>query len=227
MKKNFNLIDPQNWDEYWSKKKSKLIYDFIAFFYRILLIRPSLNYHIMKFFRANQTLLHAGCGGGQVDKKISDFINIYALDISEKALNLYKKNNYKNIKLIHGSIFETNFNNKKFDGIYNLGVMEHFDLNDINKILREFHRILKDDGTIVLFWPHKKGISVNFLKFIKSLLSKFFKINLKLHPEEITYVKSKNQISKILELNNLKLIYYYFGIFDFFTQSIIVAKKIK
>ena len=42
------LIDPQNWDEYWSKKKSKKIYDFIAYYYRNLLIRRTLDFHINK-----------------------------------------------------------------------------------------------------------------------------------------------------------------------------------
>jgi len=227
LKKKINkiLIDPQNWDDYWSRKKSNLIYDIIAYLYRVFLIRPSLNYHIFKFFKNNDLLLHAGCGGGQVDKHISKKMHIHAFDISKKALNLYKKNNYSNIKLVQGSIFHTEFIDKKFDGIYNLGVMEHFDLNDINIILNEFKRILKDEGTIVLFWPHKKGISVNFIKVIRYLIFRLFKLKIKLHPDEITYVESKKQIKEILNKNNLKLVYYYFGIIDLFTQSVIVAKK--
>ena len=55
------LIDPQNWDEYWSKKKSKKIYDFIAYYYRNLLIRRTLDFHINKFFKKNSLILHAGC----------------------------------------------------------------------------------------------------------------------------------------------------------------------
>ncbi len=217
--------DKKEWDFYWSKKKSKVIYDFIAFFYRILLIRPSLNYHIKKFYKNNSYLLHAGCGGGQVDKSISKNMNICAIDISDKALELYKKNNISNKEVIHGSIFKTNFQDKKFDGIYNLGVMEHFEIKNINKILKEFNRILKDEGKIIMFWPHKNGISVNFLKFLKYIFKILFKFDLKLHPDEITYVTSKEQIESILENNNLSLDYYYFGIMDMYTQSVIVAKK--
>lgn len=217
--------DQKDWDFYWSKKKSKIIYDFIAFFYRILLIRPSLNYHIKKFFKNDSYLLHAGCGGGQVDKSISKYMNVCAFDISEKALELYKKNNIKNKEVIHGSIFKTNFEDKKFDGIYNLGVMEHFEIKDINIILKEFNRILKDEGKIIMFWPHKNGISVNFIKFLKYIFRLIFKVDIKLHPDEITYVTSKEQIQSILADNNLTLHYYYFGIMDMFTQSVVVAKK--
>ncbi len=221
------LIDPQNWDEYWGNKKSKILYDFIAYFYRILLIRPSLNYHLIRFTKPNSLLLHAGCGSGQVDKKIITHANIYAFDISKKALEMYSNNKYPNTKVVHGSIFNTEFGDKKFDGIYNLGVMEHFELNEISKILSEFSRILKDDGKIILFWPHKKGLSVNFIKIIKLIFLKLFKIKLKLHPDEITYVHSKQHISQILKQSNLQLTHYYFGIMDLFTQSVIIAEKEK
>ena len=219
------IKDEKDWDYYWANNKSKIIYDIIAFFYRIILIRPSLNYHIFKFFKKNSYILHAGCGGGQVDKFISDKMKICAFDISRKALESYKKNNSSPYELIQGSVFKTEFEDNKFDGIYNLGVMEHFNLQDIEKILNEFNRILKDDGKIILFWPHKNGISVNFIKILKFISFKLFKLKLELHPEEITHVVSRKQIIKILEKSSFNLIYYYFGFRDLFTQSVVVAQK--
>ena len=219
------IKDEKDWDYYWANNKSKIIYDIIAFFYRIILIRPSLNYHIFKFFKKNSYILHAGCGGGQVDKFISDKMKICAFDISRKALESYKKNNSSPYELIQGSVFKTEFEDNKFDGIYNLGVMEHFNLQDIEKILNEFNRILKDDGKIILFWPHKNGISVNFIKILKLISFKLFKLKLELHPEEITHVVSRKQIIKILEKSSFNLIYYHFGFRDLFTQSVVVAQK--
>ena len=218
------LNDPQNWDEYWSKKKSKKIYDFIAFYYRNLLIRPSLDYHINKFFKNNSLILHAGCGGGQVDANIIKTMNIHALDISSNALKIYENNNPKVSKLFHSSIFDTGFEDNKYDGIYNLGVLEHFEMNDINMILNEFKRILKSNGKILLFWPHKYGISVMFLKLVVKIFKILFNKKLNLHPKEITYIYSKKQIKKILENNGFRLQYYYFGIRDLFTQVVIVAE---
>ena len=176
-------------------------------------------------FLKKSYILHAGCGGGQVDKFISSKMKICAFDISHKALENYKKNNASPYELIQGSVFKTILKYKKFDGIYNLGVMEHFNLQDIEKILNEFNRILKDDGKIILFWPHKNGISVNFIKILKLISFKLFKLKLELHPEEITHVVSRKQIIKILEKSSFNLIYYYFGFSDLFTQSVVVAQK--
>lgn len=41
------------------------------------------------------------------------------------------------------------------DGIHNMGVMERFVQSEIQRILAEFKRLLKNEGVIVLFWPWK------------------------------------------------------------------------
>ena len=60
-------------------------------------------------------------------------MKICAFDISRKALESYKKNNSSPYELIQGSVFKTEFEDNKFDGIYNLGVMEHFNLKILKK----------------------------------------------------------------------------------------------
>jgi len=43
--------------------------------------------------------------------------------------------------------FEDNF----FDGVYNLGVMEHYSEKEIEEILAEMKRVLKDEGKMIIF----------------------------------------------------------------------------
>ena len=71
--------------------------------------------------------------------------------------------------------FKSNF----FEIIFNLGVMEHFDENQIKNILTEFKRTLTKDGKLILFWPPKYGLSVMFLKFVKKII--FFNFQKKHH----------------------------------------------
>ena len=68
-------------------------------------------------------------------------------------------------------------------------------------------------------------VYVNFIKLLKLIFLKLFKLKLELHPEEITHVVSRKQIIKILEKSSFNLIYYYFGFRDLFTQSVVVAQK--
>lgn len=221
-------LDPQDWDSYWSGKDNKptlLIYDLIAAFYRKFIIKPSLNRFILGSFGADSRLLHAGCGSGQVDRDIGAKIGISALDISPAALSIYKKANKHYRELIHGSIFAIPVPDGSFDGIYNLGVMEHFPEAEIVNILREFNRVLKPGGRAVLFWPPEFGLSVLVLKSAHFVLNRVFKRNIMLHPAEITRVRSRRQIEGYLAQGGFTLKSYSFGIADLFTYAVIVADK--
>lgn len=224
------LVDPQGWNDYWSRNDSKqahLVYDLIAAFYRRFIIRPSLNKFILENFNPGNVLMHAGCGSGQVDRDIGQKFSIMALDISPVALGLYKKSNHGVKKLIHGSIFDIPLEAEKIDGIHNLGVMEHFTETEIADILAEFHRVLKPHGRIVLFWPPKFGLSVMVLKFAHFILNRVMKKNVQLHPAEITHIVSRRHAAAILNRSGFALKDYSFGIGDLFTHAIVVGEKVE
>lgn len=222
----FSIKENQSWDAYWEKKGTcGIIYDTIAAFYRKFIIKQSLNYFIRKHFNQGDEVLHAGCGSGQVDTDIRDYISITAIDISANALSLYKKANKGFCKLLHGSVYNIPIPDGSVDGIYNLGVMEHFTEQEIQKILLEFYRVLKSNGKIVLFWPPSFGVSVVFLKIVRFVLKSILNKDIKLHPDEVTRIKSKKHAKAILENGNFSMIDYYFGIRDFFTYAVVVALK--
>ena len=226
---NEKLVDKERyeWDEYWSKNRTIInsMYSLVAMFYRLIIIKPTLNYFIQKHFNKNSLLLHAGCGGGQVDTYISKKMQIVALDISPKALIDYQLNHSEQNKIVHGSIFDLSDDNNLYDGIFNLGVMEHFYPNQVIKILNEFNLKLKKDGKIILFWPPNFGLSVRFLRSVKRLL-RIFKKNTLLHPPEVFLFNSINDIQPLLKSVNLQVVESYFGIKDLYTHYILVLKKI-
>jgi len=216
------------WDTYWKteRKKRKVLYDAGAVFYRKYIIKRTLNYFLRKTFKKGAILLHAGCGGGQVDEDVVNYAKIHALDISAEALNRYKWLYKNKCEVIHGSIFKIPSKNEAFDGIYNLGVMEHLTEKEIKKALDEFHRVLKKRGKILLFWPPAFGLSVIFLNTMHFILNDVLKKNIRLHPHEITKVKSRGQIKKILGKSGFELKSFNFGPRDAFTYTIIVGEKI-
>ena len=215
------------WDEYWNTKEShsKILYDMIAAFYRKFIIRPILNEFIKDEFQSGMSLLHAGCGSGQVDVDLVKHVRVTALDISIPALNHYRKIHGDRCELMHGSIFSIPCKEATFDGVYNLGVMEHFTEGDIIKILNEFYRVLKPGGKIVLFWPPENGLSVLFLKGAHFFLNRLLKKNISLHPDEITRLRSKKHAQEILGKTPFRMSRHYFGIKDLFTYSVVVCNK--
>jgi dolichol-phosphate mannosyltransferase len=217
----------QEWNAYWFEKKKPgaLIYDLIAAFYRKFIIKPSLNHYVGKYFESSSQVLHAGCGGGQVDSDIALKMRISALDISEQALSMYRKCQPKSEQLIHGSIFEIASADGTFDGIYNLGVMEHFTEAEISNILLEFNRVLKPGGRILLFWPPSLSVTVRVLAGAHWVLRKAGRQDIKLHPNEITHVRSRRQVKRYLADAGFTLVNFHFGYRDLFTQTVVVGQK--
>ena len=225
---NLDLLrDKKAWDQYWTQKKDAKgkVYDTVAEFYRKFIIKPSLTHFMSKYFAPGAQVLHAGCGSGQVDLDIAQRISITAMDISESALEFYRKTHGAGCKTILGSVFDIPLESNTFDGVYNLGVMEHFTTDEIQRALLEFKRVLKPKGRIVLFWPHEKGISVTFLKGVHFLLNDILKKNIKLHPDEISRLRSRRHAQQMIEQSGLKFVEYYFGPRDCFTQAAVIAQK--
>lgn len=224
---NPKLSDEQGWEDYWNNQEAggRIVYDLIAALYRRAIIKPALNHFIKSSFKPGAKVLHAGCGSGQVDTTITDYLDVTGLDLSVNALKLYKKVNPK-AHVVHGSIFEMPLAKHSFDGIYNLGVMEHFNEVEICRIFTEFKRILKPGGKMLLFWPPEFGISVVFLKGVKWCLENLFgKKGVKIHPDEITRIQSTAHLKKMLAESELSLKRYHFGFWSFFTYSIALVES--
>ncbi|MDB4990641.1 MAG: hypothetical protein JWN04_5819 [Myxococcaceae bacterium] len=221
--------DEQGWDAYWENQKTKaggLAYDAVASFYRKFIIRRSLNKFVDEHFAPGSRVLHAGCGSGQVDTDIRSQVHITGLDISVNALNFYKKTNREFCEVLHGSIFKIPLPDGSLDGVYNLGVMEHFTEDEIGKILREFHRVLRPGGKMLLFWPPEFGLSVLFFKALTVIFRDVLgKENVKFHPDEITRIRSRRHLDQIFRTDDLKVVRYYFGPRDLFTYAVIVVEK--
>ena len=237
MTENTTIKDSQSWDYYWlTKEKSRFsynsiaesyrfFYNSIAKFYRRFIILPSLNRFIMNFFNEGAQVLHAGCGSGQVDAAIRGYVWIKALDISSNALKMYKKENGKNSDILQGTIFHLPLQSGTLDGIYNLGVMEHFNSNEIDAILKEFYRVLKPNGIVIVFWPPEYGLSVLFFKVLKRVLKLFTGKSYKLHPDEFCRVQSRSYADYFFVRGNFKVLSYSFGARDLFTYVTVVAQK--
>ena len=220
-----NLTDPQNWDDYWNEsgETGNPVYEVIAGVYRRIFIKRNLEKAIRREFAPGSSLLHAGCGSGQVDTDIQNEMKITALDISKGALGLYSRNNKHAAALVHGSIFNLPFADGTLDGVYNLGVMEHFTYSEIDRILHEFHRVLKPHGKLVLFWPHAHATSVIVLGVCHRFLHGILRKNTRLHPPEISLLRSQTRIRETLAQAGFKLSDYRFGPSDFWVQAVVTA----
>lgn len=214
------------WDYYWTRKQTNLhkTYDRIAVFYRQNIIRPHLERFICKYMKKDGIILHAGCGGGQVEEKITGSFTIIGMDISFNAIALYKKF-HTEPNLIAGDILSIGIKEGSLDGIYNLGVMEHFSDDEIDRILLEFYRIVKKDGVIILFWPPEYGSTVIFFKGVHFFLNAVLRRNIYFQPPEPSRIQSRKWVEDKITKAGFSLEEISFRLEDFYTNMVVVIRK--
>ena len=216
----------KTWDDYWRANRSPSFYSLAARFYRRRLIGSQLRRFVKKYFTSIQDpILHAGCGSGEVDESIQDLIRPFSLDLAWRALELNAKISGNHRRLCCGDLFKLPFTDNSLGGIYNLGVMEHFYEPEIQEVLSEFRRCLKTGGLLMLFWPPEYGVSVRFLNTLHFVLNSILKRGIRLHPEEVGLLRSRAHAEEILKRAGFRLVEYYFGPMDFFTQVALIAEK--
>jgi len=126
---------------------------------------------------------------------------------------------------IKADIFSLPFEDNSIDGIWNVGVMEHFHMHDIHKMLSEFRRVLKNDGRIILFWPMAYAPYEIFINIVESVVNRFSKKHFQFYPNEISRLRSKKQGREILKKNKFKDAKVHFNFRDAFSFGVIVGRK--
>ena len=216
------------WDVYWqsgTSPKSPGWYDAIARFYRYRIIQPSLDRFVAACFPRQSRLLHAGCGSGEVDGGVLAYARVTALDISPAALERYRGHHHDTAELIKGSILDIPAPDRSFDGVYSLGVLEHFSRDEIAQALKEFRRVLNPGGRVLLFWPPVLGLSVIALHVIHFLRAGLFGKRDRLHPDEPSLIRSRREAERYLGDAGLTLVDYAFGPRDLFTYAVIIGER--
>jgi SAM-dependent methyltransferase len=167
--KNKSLMpDKRGWDVVWKQKSTSKKLNFlrkIGFYY----IQASglLSKYIDNYTKSDKkySIIELGCGGSSylpyLQKKYKN-LEIYGLD---KSLNGCKSTNFVLNKdsfsscIVCGDIFKNPFN-KKFDIVFSVGLIEHFD--EPKTILENHVELLKPGGLLICIIPNFIGFQGNF-----------------------------------------------------------------
>ena len=214
------------WDTYWTTQRDGGIYGAIARFYRHQIIRPALNRFVRTTFVGKGPLLHVGCGTGQVDVDVRGSYDVVGVDISQAGLNLYRRSAGRAAKAVRGSASAMPFADRSVAGIYSLGLLEHFEEPDIQRILKEFHRVLAEGGKLLLLWPPRWGPTVMVLDTTHFIVNRVLRIPMKLHPDEVSLLRSRAHLEQLIGGTGFGIEQFYFGPRDAFTHVICVLSQI-
>lgn len=150
-------------------------------FYKIYGLKKQDTVNIINKLNGLKRILDIGGGMGRLSWVLAQSLKnkVILTDISIYMLKLAMKNsgNLKNIEVVNADAHNLPFPDSSFDVIVGLDILCH--LEEPEKSLREFYRILTADGTLILdstnsnplwalFYPRYMGKNpVNWIKIMK------------------------------------------------------------
>ena len=94
-------------------------------------------------------VLDAGCGDGAYSRILSENFEVIGVDISEKQIELAKQNAPK-AEFICQDMTKVSFPDEHFNGILAYYSIIHVPREEHHELLRNFHRMLKINGIVLL-----------------------------------------------------------------------------
>ena len=128
--------------------------------------------------KPDMVILDAGCGIGNFIIPLSSKCKyIYGIDFSEGSLKIcnarLKEQNIENVSIKNASIIKMPFDSKSADRILCYSVLQYFNPSEISVVIKEFKRILKEDGFILIDFLNGgsiNGISTKLFRFFRQLI---------------------------------------------------------
>ena len=213
----------EEWNKQW-QKLDKSLFGQICSLHRKLFISRFVAHLAEKYFPKQGIFVEAGCGTCESSARIREYERkLIPLDYSEYILKADLPSKYS--KPIVADIREMPFEDDSIDGIWNLGVMEHFTERDMIVALNEFYRVLKNGSYAILLIPPIFGSSEIFLGTIERMINMMRKDKFHFMTEEITPVRSRKHITGIISKSKLQVYKTHFSPRDLFTYYAVICKK--
>ncbi|OGX88381.1 class I SAM-dependent methyltransferase [Hymenobacter glacialis] len=128
----YHQLEEQHW---WFASRRDAVYDLVK----------SLN------LSASAAILEIGCSGGPLMQRLrtAGYTDITGIDVSEPAIELAQARGVPHVSVMDGAALE--FGDARFDLVIASDVLEH--IGDEGKALREWARVLKPGGQLLVFVP--------------------------------------------------------------------------
>lgn len=211
------------WDEHWSRSFVSL--NAVFKLYRKYVMSNALSFFFEKYFPKSGIFVECGSGTSLTSYMVRKHKRrLVALDISKNALQEARKISKIDF-FVHADTLRLPFKANSIDGIWNLGVLEHFTQGEINKALKEYLRVLKKNSYVILFWPPVYSSTGIAYRAIEKLIRLVTGKNFTFYPDEISRLASKKEAKSIMRRNGFGECAVYFPWRNCFGDLVVVAKK--
>ena len=158
----------QNWEEFY-KKMDKTNISPMYFLQTMRLdgfrqvAFEEISKKIEEILAKNEIVCILSAGSGidfiayHLKKTFRDKIRITAFDVSSECMAINRELFNDSFEYIVGDIFKHDFSNKKYDIVYNTGLLEHFLDEEKEKIISKISGLLNSPGYYITLNPYVGG----------------------------------------------------------------------
>jgi SAM-dependent methyltransferase len=215
-----------DWSEHWSADKQDSRSQRFFSFYRKAVFARAVAYFIDRYLPREGMLVEAGSGTSETSMlidKLGGKRQLVAVDLIRPVLE--RCHPIIDVRVC-GDIFALPFQNSSVDGIWNVGVMEHFPHSQIDTILKEFRRVLKPHGRIVLLWPATFSVPQRILRVLEWFINRRRQSDkFRFHPDEISQLRSAKQGREVLTRNGFRTVAIDLGFRTLMAFETLVGEK--
>jgi SAM-dependent methyltransferase len=112
--------------------------------------------------------MEAGCGRGRISARLcQEGASVTCLDIAPEALDMARTHFPPTVAadFVQGSILSMP-RNRRYDIVWNAGVLEHFVADDQRQSVGEFLDLLEPGGKVILLTPYSRSLFYRVAKFV-------------------------------------------------------------
>lgn len=218
--------DIADWSHHWAADNQQTLAQRFFSVYRKVVFARTVAYFIQRYFPPSGLFVEAGSGTAETSSRIdkrADARILTAVDIvAPVLLHCHPVMNYR----VGGDIFQLPFRNSSLDGVWNVGVMEHFTHTQIDQIMHEFHRVLKPGAPLLLLWPGVDSAPQRLLRLVERGVNLWSATgDFRFHPPEISQLKSAQEGRAVLQRNHFDVLEVEPGWRSLFAFKTLVGAK--
>jgi SAM-dependent methyltransferase len=216
-----------DWSEHWSESNQKNIAQRFFSVYRKAVFARGVSYFVERYFPEQGLLVEAGSGTAETSMRINkhrDKRKLVAVDIVLPVLE--RVHPIMDARMC-ADIFHLPFQDNALDGLWNVGVMEHFTHPQIDEIMREFYRVLKPGSCVILLIPGADSIPQRMLRVVERFINLRRRAHrFRFHPDEISQIQSRAQAQQILTKPGFRVLEIEPGWRTGFAFKTLVGRKV-
>jgi SAM-dependent methyltransferase len=215
-----------DWTAHWSAENQNSLSQRFFSFYRKAVFARTVAYFIDRFFPREGVFVEAGSGTSETSMRIDKAGGARVLVAADLILPVVAQAHPIMDLRVGADIFHLPFADESLDGLWNVGVMEHFTHDLIDDILIEFRRVLRPGAPLLLLWPGTDSLPQKALRLVERVANtRRDGPRLQFHPPEISQLHSSDEGREVLRRNGLDPVFVDPGPRSLMAFKTVVGRK--